>query len=161
MAQGKKKKAAKKAFPKKAVAKKLAPKAAAKKMAAPKKTAAPKKALLAKSTWVQPKALPKIDFKKFLMPLADRLIVQLAAKETKTAGGLYIPDTVADTSGNLEGLVLAVGRGHTDKKGRLRPMDVKVGDQVVFPNFTGNKMNLQGVDVIILHEVDIMGLIQK
>ena len=110
---------------------------------------------------MQPKAVPKVDLKKFMTPLDDRLIVQLADKERKTAGGLFIPDTAADMSGNLEGLVLATGRGHKDKKGRLRPMDVKAGDRVIFTQHSGSKIDIQGVEFVILRESDVMGLFQK
>ncbi len=166
MAQGKKKKAA----PKKAAAKK----SPAKKATAKKKPIA-KKAVVKKAVVKKPaakKAAPakpmkpmapakKIDFNNFLTPLDDRLIVQLAERERKTAGGLFIPDTVADVSGNLEGVVVAAGRGHLDKKGRIRPMDVKVGDRVIFPQYSGSKIDLPGTDVVILRESDVMGLFQK
>ena len=166
MAQGKKKKAAAKKSPaKKAPAKKATvkkkpmPKKAVVKKAAAKKPAA-KKATPAKP--MKPMApAKKIDFNNFLTPLDDRLIVQLAERERKTAGGLFIPDTVADVSGNLEGVVVAAGRGHLDKKGRIRPMDVKVGDRVIFPQYSGNKIDIPGTDVVILRESDVMGLFQK
>ncbi len=169
MALGKKKKAApkkaavKKSFAKKATAKK---KPAAKKSAPAKKMAkakapGPAKATLAKTPIKPTAAAKKIDFNNFLTPLDDRLIVQLAERERKTAGGLFIPDTVADVSGNLEGVVVAAGRGHLDKKGRIRPMDVKVGDRVIFPQYSGNKIDIPGTDVVILRESDVMGLFQK
>ena len=156
MAQGKKKKVA----PKKAAAKKSpVKKVGAKKKPAPKKPAAKK---VAPATPMKPMApAKKIDFNNFLTPLDDRLIVQLAERERKTAGGLFIPDTVADVSGNLEGVVVAAGRGHLDKKGRIRPMDVKVGDRVIFPQYSGNKIDIPGTDVVILRESDVMGLFQK
>ena len=166
MAQGKKKKAAAKKSPvkkaaakKKPIAKKAVVKKAAVKKAAVKKPAA-KKAAPARP--MKPMApAKKIDFNNFLTPLDDRLIVQLAERERKTAGGLFIPDTVADVSGNLEGVVVAAGRGHLDKKGRIRPMDVKVGDRVIFPQYSGSKIDLPGTDVVILRESDVMGLFQK
>ena len=179
MAQGKKKSLAKKAAAKKVTPKKkkgALKKIQAKKAAPVKKTASAKKAKpVIKIAVVKPKAalktlkplsntakpLQKIDFKNFLTPLDDRLIVQLAERERKTAGGLFIPDTVADVSGNLEGLVVAAGRGHRDKKGRVRPMDVKVGDRVIFPQYSGSKIEIPGADVMILRESDVMGLFQK
>lgn len=161
MAQGKKKKAApKKAPAKKAtVKKKPMPKKAVVKKAAAKKPAAKKAALANPKKPMAP--AKKIDFNNFLTPLDDRLIVQLTERERKTAGGLFIPDTVADVSGNLEGVVVAAGRGHLDKKGRIRPMDVKVGDRVIFPQYSGNKIDIPGTDVVILRESDVMGLFQK
>ena len=184
MAQGKKKKAApkkaaaKKIPAKKAIAKKkpmlkkaVVKKAAVKKSAAKKATPAkkmtkgkaptPAKATLSKTVMKPMAPAKKINFNNFLTPLDDRLIVQLAERERKTAGGLFIPDTVADVSGNLEGVVVAAGRGHLDKKGRIRPMDVKVGDRVIFPQYSGTKIDIPGTDVVILRESDVMGLFQK
>ncbi|WP_350159280.1 co-chaperone GroES [Bdellovibrio sp. 22V] len=96
-----------------------------------------------------------------MTPLDDRLIVQISGAEKMTAGGLYIPDTVADTSGNLEGYVVAVGRGHMGKKGHVRPMDVQVGDRVVFSEYAGSKIKIQNEDLIILREADVMGVVAK
>ncbi|KYG67456.1 hypothetical protein AZI86_03635 [Bdellovibrio bacteriovorus] len=78
-----------------------------------------------------------------------------------TAGGLYIPDTVADVSGNLQGHVVAVGRGHLGKKGHVRPMDVKVGDKIVFSEFAGTKITIQNQNLIILREGDVLGVVSK
>lgn len=150
MAQGKKKKPTKKVVKKSAkkavkkVTKKAVKKTVVKKIAA-KKVIAKKPA----------------SFKNFLSPLGDRLIVQISEMERKTAGGLYIPDTVADISGNLEGVVVAVGPGYRDRKGRLRPMDVKVGDGVIFSQYSGNKIEMQGQNVVILHEAEVMGVLDK
>ncbi len=149
MAQGKKKKMTKKPATK--VAKKSSKNPALKK-AASKKVVAKK---------VVAKIQPKVDLTKFLTPLDDRLIVQLTEREAKTAGGLYIPDTVSTVTGNLEGHVIAIGRGHRDKKGRIRPLDVSVGDRILFPQYSGSKIDIQGADVVILRESDVMGLFQK
>lgn len=168
---------AKKAAPKKATkAAKPAPakkatKAPAKKAKAPaKKAVATKKPAAAKSApsaifspaLTKPTApARKLDLTNFVTPLDDRLIVQVSGSERMTAGGLYIPDTVADTSGNLEGMVVAVGRGHVNKKGHLHPMDVQVGDKVVFPEFAGSKIKIQNEDLIILREGEVMGVVAK
>lgn len=101
----------------------------------------------------------KIDVSKFLTPLDDRLIVQPLAAERMTAGGLYIPDTATGTTGNLKGLVVSAGRGHRDKKGRLRPMDVKAGDQVVFAEYSGSKISIGGQDFMFLRETDVLGIL--
>lgn len=122
------------------------------------KKAASKKVVAKK---VVAKIQPKVDLTKFLTPLDDRLIVQLTEREAKTAGGLYIPDTVSTVTGNLEGHVIAIGRGHRDKKGRIRPLDVSVGDRILFPQYSGSKIDIQGADVVILRESDVMGLFQK
>ena len=77
-----------------------------------------------------------------------------------TPGGLYIPDT-ADASGNYKGLVLAVGRGHLDAKGKVRLMDVKAGDTVVFADFAGSKMTIMGKEVLILRESEVLGIVTR
>ncbi len=165
-----KKPAAKKPAVKKAAAKKTAPKAKAKapvKKAAPakaKKTASAKPA--AKASKPAAKTAPKssaqnIKWDQFLTPLDDRLIIEIVSGEKMTAGGLYIPDTVTDTSGNYKGLVLVAGRGHRDEKGKLHPMDVQAGDTVLFAEFTGAKMDLMGKEVRILRESEVLGIVTK
>lgn len=94
-------------------------------------------------------------------PLDDRVLVQVEETARKTPGGLILPDTVADSSGNIRGRVVSVGRGRRDKKGRIHPMDVGLGDHVVFSQYTGNKITLMGQDLIILHEIDVMGVVTK
>lgn len=130
-----------------------------------KKTSPVKKALKAvKSSQTKPQVSAKpaiVDLSDFVTPLDDRLIVQAAGPDRMTAGGLYIPDTVADVSGNLQGRVVAVGRGHQNKKGHVRPMDVKLGDQVVFAAFSGTKINIHNQDLIILREGDVLGVVAK
>ncbi|MBX2987624.1 MAG: co-chaperone GroES [Bdellovibrionaceae bacterium] len=160
-----KKTAAKKPAPKKP--KKTAAKTAATKKSAAKKPAvktAVKKTALKKPAARTPsaKAAPKrplLDLSDFVTPLDDRVIVQLAGQERMTAGGLYIPDTVSDVSGNLQGTIVAVGRGHRDQKGRLRPMDVRRGDRVVFSSHAGSKIKMQNEELIILREVELMGVV--
>lgn len=175
-----KKAAAKKAAPKKVVAKKTAiKKAAAKKVVAKKvaakkpvakkavvqKTAAksaPTKATALKATPAMPFSSSnskKVDLSNFVTPLDDRLMVQLAGAEKMTAGGLYIPDTVADVSGNLQGFVVSVGRGHRNRKGHVRPMDLKVGDKILFSEYAGTKLKIQNQDVLILRESDVLGVV--
>lgn len=99
------------------------------------------------------------DLTMIVTPLDDRLFVELKQLERKTAGGLYIPDTVSDVSGNLQGFVVSVGRGHVSKKGHLRPMDVRVGDQVVFSEHAGQKIEISNQEYIILREADVLGVI--
>ena len=142
----KKPKTAKKVLAKKMAkkpAKKTPPKAAAKKAAA-------KKAPVKKSLALSP----------LLTPLDDRLVVQVEESEKMTSGGLYIPDT-ASGSGNFKGTVLAVGRGHKNKKGKIRPMDVKPGDQVLFDQYAGSKMTLANAEVLILRESEILGIVES
>lgn len=165
------KKTGSKKTPKKAVKKTVAPvkKGAAKKAPAKKKTVAKPVAKKSAAKVSKPaashlvKSAPKkvLDLSDFVTPLDDRLLVQISGTEKMTAGGLYIPDTVADTSGNLEGYVVAVGRGHLSKKGHVRPMDVTVGDRVVFSEYAGSKIKIQNEDLIILREGDVMGVVSK
>jgi len=105
------------------------------------------------------KASPQIPWTDFMTPLDDRVLVRLAAAEKVTAGGLYIPDTVSDSSGNLKGEVVAIGRGHRDAKGRMRPMDVSVGNHVIFAEFSGAKMKLQNEDLVLLRESELLGVL--
>jgi chaperonin GroES len=166
-----KKTPAKKTAPKKVVPKKTATKKAAPKKANPKKAVAKK--AIAKKTVVKKTAAKKVtlakpfasakvqkaDFSGFVTPLDDRVMVKLAEAERMTAGGLYIPDTVADVSGNLQGIVVSVGRGHRNDKGHVRPMDLKVGDKVLFSEYAGTKLKLQDQDVLILRESDVLGVV--
>lgn len=141
------KKAAKKSVPKKKMTK-----------VAPKVTAKVKKAAaIARPENIKP--AKAINLSSFVTPLDDRVLVQLSAAERMTAGGLYIPNTVSDVSGNLQGLVVSVGRGRRDKKGRIHPMDLKVGDKVVFAQYVGSKIKIQGQDLTILRESDVLGVI--
>lgn len=158
------KKVAKKPMKAKAVVKskakpvgKIATKSAGKK-AKPQAIAGTKKTTPAKT---MVKAAPQIPWTDFMTPLDDRVLVRLAAAEKVTAGGLYIPDTVSDSSGNLKGEVVAIGRGHRDAKGRMRPMDVSVGNHVIFAEFSGAKMNLQNEDLVLLRESELLGVLSS
>lgn len=167
MAKSKKtvrKPAAKKPIKKPAKSARPAKKVVAKKAAAKKVTA--KKAVKAKQPTIAPKkfvapAKPSkpIDVSKFVTPLDDRILVQTADAEKMTSGGLHIPDTATSKSANLKGQVLAVGRGHRDKKGRVRPMDVQKGDQVIFSEYSGSKIRYQDQDLIIIRETDVLGIL--
>lgn len=160
-----KKAVTKKSPAKKVAAKKSVTKKTTAKQVAPKKTPAKAQKSAVKASTdhlVKPaKQLKKIDLSDFVTPLDDRLLVQVTGAEKMTPGGLYIPDTVADTSGNLEGYVVAVGRGHMNKKGHVRPMDVIIGDRVVFSEYAGSKIKIQNEDLIILRESDVMGVVSK
>lgn len=138
----------------KPTAKKLTAKPATQKASsskAPAKTPAPK---------IQAAKAIKTDWPNFVTPLDDRLIVQLESAERKTAGGLYIPDT-SFVRGQFRGNVLVVGRGHRTPKGNLRPMDVKAGDIVVFEEQAGSKMDINGNEVRILRESEILAIVEK
>ena len=144
----KKKKATKKKVAKKTSNKKPKPKAAAKKKSEAKAKINPATPISKKVVWTET-----------FTPLDDRLVVQPVAKANKTAGGIYIPDSVVETAPN-RGTVLAVGRGHKSPKGRLRPMDVKVGDEILFSEFSGSQMILLDENVLILREQDVLGIIE-
>lgn len=158
-----KKAASKKTAPKKPVSKKVATKKPAVKKAVTKKADVKKTASKSPANHLVKETKPAktLNLSDFVTPLDDRLIVQVSGAEKMTPGGLYIPDTVADTSGNLEGFVVAVGRGHMNKKGHVRPMDVRVGDRVVFFEYAGSKIKIQNEDLIILRESDVMGVVSK
>jgi len=152
----KKKIAPKKVTPKKVVAKKATKAPAKVKKVAPKQASAIK-TTPAKSVAVKP--TKAVDLSDFVTPLDDRVIIQPAALEKMTAGGLYIPDTVTDVAGNLQGTVVSVGRGHRNKSGQVRPMDLQVGDKVLFADYTGAKIKLQNHDLVIVREGDVLGVV--
>jgi len=92
-------------------------------------------------------------------PLQDRVIVKRIAEEEKTRGGIIIPDTAKEKPG--EGEVVAVGSGKADDKGKIRPLDVKKGDRVLFGKYSGSEIKVDGVDHIILREDEILGVLEK
>jgi chaperonin GroES len=90
-------------------------------------------------------------------PLHDRVVVQRIDAEEKTKGGIIIPDTAKEKP--QEGKILAVGPGGRDEAGKLIPPDVKVGDRVLFGKWSGTEVKLDGEDLLIMKESDIMGVI--
>ena len=90
-------------------------------------------------------------------PLADRVLVEPAPAETKTSGGIIIPDTAKEKP--MQGKVIAVGKGTKDKDGNLIPLDVKVGDKVLYGKWGGTEVKVNGQEFIIMKESDIMGII--
>ncbi|MFN7009378.1 MAG: co-chaperone GroES [Allorhizobium sp.] len=90
-------------------------------------------------------------------PLHDRVVVKRVESEEKTKGGIIIPDTAKEKP--AEGEVIAVGSGVRDDQGKLVPLDVKVGDRVLFGKWSGTEVKLDGVDLLIMKEADIMGVI--
>ena len=92
-----------------------------------------------------------------LRPLQDRVLIRRVDPETKTAGGIFIPDTAQAKP--MEGKVVAVGPGTRDDAGQLHPLDVKAGDRVLFGKWSGTEVKLDGEDLMIMKEPDIMGLI--
>jgi chaperonin GroES len=91
-------------------------------------------------------------------PLHDRVLVRRVEAEEKTAGGIIIPDTAKEKP--QEGEVIAVGPGARDESGKLAPLDVKVGDRILFGKWSGTEIKLNGEDLLIMKESDIMGVIE-
>ena len=96
----------------------------------------------------------------FISPLDDRIVVEVELGEKITAGGLIIPDT-AQFSGNREGIVVAAGRGHRTKKGRIQPLDIQVGDKVLLSEHAGDSIQVLGRDVKIVRESEVLGVLEK
>src|SRR6266849_7620372 len=92
-------------------------------------------------------------------PLQDRVLIRRIEAEAKTAGGIIIPDTAQEKP--MEGEVVAVGPGARGEDGTLHPLDVKAGDRVLFGKWSGTEIKLDGEDLIIMKEADIMGVIDR
>ena len=90
-------------------------------------------------------------------PLHDRVVVKRVDSEEKTKGGIIIPDTAKEKP--MEGEIVAVGSGARDEAGKLIPLDVKKGDRVLFGKWSGTEVKLDGEDLLIMKESDIMGII--
>ena len=90
-------------------------------------------------------------------PLHDRVVVKRIEAEEKSKGGIIIPDTAKEKPS--EGEIIAVGPGGRDESGKLIPMDVKAGDRVLFGKWSGTEVKLDGEDLLIMKESDIMGVI--
>jgi chaperonin GroES len=91
-------------------------------------------------------------------PLHDRVVVRRVEQEAKTAGGIIIPDTAKEKP--MEGEVVSVGPGARDENGVLRPLDVKAGDRILFGKWSGTEVKLDGQELLIMKETDIMGIIE-
>jgi chaperonin GroES len=93
-----------------------------------------------------------------LRPLQDRVLIRRVDAEARTAGGILIPDAVQEKP--LEGEVIAIGPGARNKDGTLLPMDVKPGDRVLFGKWSGTEVKLDGEELMIMSEADIMGVLE-
>jgi len=93
-----------------------------------------------------------------IRPLHDRVIVKRIEEERKSAGGIVIPDTAAEKPD--QGEIVAVGKGKKDDKGKLIPIDVKVGDRVLFGKYSGQTVKVKGDELLVMREEDIMGVIE-
>jgi chaperonin GroES len=92
-----------------------------------------------------------------IRPLSDRILVKRVAEETKTAGGILIPDNAKEKP--VEATVIAVGNGKVFADGNVRAIDIKVGDRVLFSKYSGTEVKVDGEDHLILREDDILGVI--
>ena len=91
-------------------------------------------------------------------PLQDRIIVECIEMEAKTAGGLIIPDTAKEKP--QQGKVIAVGQGRKTKDGQIIPVDVKVGDRVLFGKYAGSEIKVEGKEFKVMKEDDILGVVE-
>ncbi|MDH5190023.1 MAG: co-chaperone GroES [Gammaproteobacteria bacterium] len=93
-----------------------------------------------------------------IRPLHDRVIVRRVEEERTSAGGIVIPDTATEKPS--QGEILAVGNGKLLESGEVRPLDVKVGDKVLFGKYSGTEVKVSGQEVLVMREEDIMGVVQ-
>ncbi len=92
-------------------------------------------------------------------PLHDRVVLKRVEQESKTAGGIFIPDTAKEKP--MEGEVVAVGPGARDEQGKVVPLDVKKGDRVLFSKWSGTEITIDGTELLVMKESDIVGVIEK
>jgi chaperonin GroES len=97
--------------------------------------------------------------KSNIRPLQDRLLVKRLDQEEKTAGGIYIPDTAKEKP--QMGEVVAVGKGRIKEDGSVQPLDVKVGDKILFSKYAGTEVKLNGSDYLIMREDDVLGILEN
>jgi chaperonin GroES len=93
-----------------------------------------------------------------IRPLQDRVLVERLDQEEKSSGGIIIPDTAQEKP--MEGKVMAVGKGNRNEEGKIFPLDVKKGDRILFGKWSGTEAKLDGKDLIVMKESDIMGVIE-
>jgi chaperonin GroES len=94
-----------------------------------------------------------------IRPLQDRLIVKRVQEEEKTKGGIIIPDTAKEKP--IEGKVVAAGNGKVLEDGKVRPLDVKAGDRILFSKYAGTEIKIDGEEHLIMREDDILGVIES
>jgi chaperonin GroES len=92
-------------------------------------------------------------------PLHDRVLVKRVEEESKTKGGIIIPDTAKEKP--MQGEVLAVGPGARDERGELVPLDVKPGDRILFGKWSGTEVKMDGEELLIMKESDVMGVVEE
>jgi chaperonin GroES len=94
-----------------------------------------------------------------LTPLHDRILVRRLEEQETTRGGLIIPDTAKDKP--QEGEVIAAGKGKTNDEGKVRPLDVKAGDRILFGKYSGTEVKLDGEDFLIMREEEVLGIVEE
>ena len=92
-------------------------------------------------------------------PLHDRVVIEALEGDTKTAGGIIIPDTAKEKP--MQGEVVAAGAGARDETGKVQPLDVKAGDKVLFGKWSGTEVKINGEELLIMKESDIMGILES
>ena len=92
-------------------------------------------------------------------PLQDRLLVEREEEENKTKGGIIIPDTAKEKP--LRAKVIAVGNGKILEDGKVRPLDIKTNDTILFSKYAGTEIKVEGKDMLILREEDVLGIVEK
>ncbi|PLX71272.1 MAG: co-chaperone GroES [Desulfuromonas sp.] len=93
-----------------------------------------------------------------IRPLHDRIIVERLEEETTTAGGIIIPDSAKEKP--QQGKIIAVGKGKSTEDGKLLPLDVKVGDKVLFGKYSGTEIKIEGMEYLMMREDDILGVVE-
>ena len=94
-----------------------------------------------------------------IRPLQDRILVKRIEAETRTKGGIIIPDSAKEKP--IEGEVIAVGNGKAGDDGKVRPVEVKAGDKILFGKYSGTEVKIEDVEHLIIREEDILGVIEK
>ncbi|MBI5249813.1 MAG: co-chaperone GroES [Desulfomonile tiedjei] len=94
-----------------------------------------------------------------LRPLHDRILVERIESEEKTSGGIILPDSAKEKP--QQGKVMAVGAGKKDENGKLIPMDVKVGDKILFGKYSGSEIKIEGTEYLIMREDDVLGILES
>ena len=92
-------------------------------------------------------------------PLHDRVLVRRVESEEKTKGGIIIPDSAKEKP--IEGEIISVGNGTRDEQGKIHPLDVKAGDIILFGKWSGTEVKIDGEDLLVMKESDIMGVVEK
>jgi chaperonin GroES len=112
-----------------------------------------------KAISIEARAGPEESLTMKIRPLHDRLVVTRVAEETKTSGGLFIPDSAKEKP--ARGVVVSVGQGKRDDAGKRIALDVKAGDEVLFGKYAGTELKLDGEEHIVLREDEILAIIEK